>query len=400
MGYTVKATANHFLDIGRTCKEEISPLKVYGDLSGTQLSGMDHAPETQWDIECNYQPVMGDQWRRARRGDVPEASQVIGGPGLGGAASGAVAHVHDLGLGLLSTELTRDLDAYLAKLVKGAPTLIDKAMDAKYNATRLGGGLHRLFDGGHTLLGACQAAKKADIDGGIVARAMGVMLGLSRDVTTPAGLPFFTWDKDTYDRASSYLKNTFGIPKKVFSDLNTYRATDIISSLMSSATLLFRWSDGEAEDFARIATTTGLSAIAKRNPIVAVVTIAALAKALVEARDAAGYKGCVKECVKGVAPMAVVSLVVAAGGPASVALITNILAGIAVEHVASKAGGEARVARLLRQIRIRTPLPHRPWRRRGATDPGARHDFSVQPSVKQGTAADPTSPTNTSSANL
>lgn len=353
MGYTVRANANHFLDFGRTCKEEISPLKVYGDLGGTQLSGTDHAPETSWDIEWNCQPVMGEQWRR-------------------GAAAGALAHVHDLGLRLLSTGLTRDLDAYLAKLVKGAPTAIDKAMDAKYNATRLGGGLHRLFDGGHTLLGACQAAKRADINGGIVARAMGVMLGLSRDVTTPAGLPFFTWDKDTYDRASSYLKNTFGIPKEVFSDLNTYRATDIISGLISSATLVFRWSDGEAEDFARIATTTGLSAIAKRNPIVAVVTIAALAKAFVEARDAEGYKGCVTECVKGVAPMAVVSLIVAAGGPASVALVANILAGIAVEHVASKAGDEIRVARLLRQIRIRTPLPRTRWRRRGAMDPEAR----------------------------
>ena len=28
--------------------------------------------------------------------------------------------------------------------------MYDKAMDAAYNATRIGGGNHRLFDGGHT----------------------------------------------------------------------------------------------------------------------------------------------------------------------------------------------------------------------------------------------------------
>lgn len=55
------------------------------------------------------------------------------GPEPDGAGSGAVAYVHDLGLEFLSIyRVDAQLDAYLAKLVKGTPTVIDKAMDDKY----------------------------------------------------------------------------------------------------------------------------------------------------------------------------------------------------------------------------------------------------------------------------
>ena len=262
------------------------------------------------------------------------------GKGTAKAATRAVTFVHETSQAVLATQLAGNLNSMLGDLAKGAPTIYDKMMDAEYIRTGVGGGLHRIFDGGHTLWGAFKAARDAPTDDGIVARAMGMMLGLFRDVTTPAGLPFFTWDIDTYKKVASYLKETFGIPKRVFADLVTYDATDIISGLLGSATLVFRWSDGEAKDFARIVAGTGLTAVVKRNPILGVVTLAAMAKAFMEARKTGSYKACVKEMAEGVAataaPMAVVSLVVAAGGPASVALIASILAGMAVTILAKK----------------------------------------------------------------
>ena len=264
------------------------------------------------------------------------------GRGAAKAASTVIGFIHETGQGVLATALTRDINAMLAQLVKGAPTAYDRAMDAEYIKTGIGGGLHRIFDGGHTIWGAFKAARDASTDDGIMARAMGMLLGLFRDVTTPAGLPFFTWDPETYRRVSTYLKETFGLPKRVFADLVTYDATDIISGLLGSATLVFRWSDGEAKDFARIVASSGLSAVVKRNPILAVVTLAAMAKAFMEARETGSYKECVKTLAEGTVtagvPMAVVPVVVAAGGPASVALVASILAGMTVTVLAKKVG--------------------------------------------------------------
>ena len=276
------------------------------------------------------------------------------GKGTTKAATRAVTFVHETGQAVLATQLASNLNSMLGALAKGPPTIIDNMMDAEYIRTGIGGGLHRIFDGGHTLWGAFKAARDAPTDDGIVARAMGMMLGLFRDVTTPAGLPFFTWDIDTYKKVGTYLKETFGIPRRVFADLVTYDATDIISGLLGSATLVFRWSDGEAKDFARIVATTGLTAVVKRNPLLGVVTLAAMAKAFMEARETGDYKAVVKEMAEGVAattaPMAVVSLVVAAGGPASVALIASILAGMAVTILAKKVNDAEMVEALAARV--------------------------------------------------
>lgn len=77
------------------------------------------------------------------------------------AATATVKRLDALGQGLLATELASNLNDMLAHLAKGAPTIYDKMMDAQYLETHVGGGLHRLFDGGHTLLGAFEAAKDA-----------------------------------------------------------------------------------------------------------------------------------------------------------------------------------------------------------------------------------------------
>ena len=52
----------------------------------------------------------------------------------------------------------------LAKISAGPATLYDKAMDAEYLATSIGGGNHRMFDGGHTLAGAFEAVRGASAE--------------------------------------------------------------------------------------------------------------------------------------------------------------------------------------------------------------------------------------------
>ena len=273
-------------------------------------------------------------------------------------ASRAAKWIHDTGQGIL-VPLAGDLNKMLANLVKGLPTIYDKAMDAAYNETGIGGGLHRLFDGSHTVLGAYKAARNAAGDDGIVARAMGMTLGLFRDGTTPAGLPLFTWDQDTYHKAADVLKTNFGLPKKWLADWASYDTTDIASSLLGSTAIFFRWSKGEARDFARIFASTSLAALVKRNPLLAGVSLVAFAKAFMEARKTGGYEDCAKEFAEGMvataAPMAAASLITAAGGPVSIALVASIISGVAVAQLAKKVGEKkylnalaARIAPLLK----------------------------------------------------
>lgn len=257
------------------------------------------------------------------------------------AASNAVKGVHDAGQGLLATSLADNMNQLLGQLAKGAPTIYDKAMDATYLETSVGGGLHRLFDGGHTLAGAFKAARDVPGEDGVVDRAMGMMLGLFRDATTPAGLPFFNWDPDTYHRVADSLNTRFGIPKRWFADLVTYDAAEVAAGLLGSAALVFRWSDGEARDFSRIVGSTGLAAVCGGNPILAVVFVAAAAKAFTEARKTGAYQECVKGLADGIvvtaAPIAVVPVVAVAGGPASIALVASLLASLTAAHLARRA---------------------------------------------------------------
>ena len=125
------------------------------------------------------------------------------------------------GQGLLVSELSRDLNGLLANAVKGSATLYDKAMDAQYLATHIGGGNHRLFDAGHTVVGAFEAVRKASPDDTIVEEALGYLQAMFRDMTTPKGLPLANWDKASYDQVAEFLKSTFGIPKEWFYDLNS-----------------------------------------------------------------------------------------------------------------------------------------------------------------------------------
>lgn len=244
------------------------------------------------------------------------------------------------GQGLLATELANNLNDMLAQLAKGAPTIYDKMMDAQYLETQVGGGLHRLFDGGHTLWGAFEAARDAPGEDGLIARAMGMTLGLFRDATTPAGLPFFTWDPETYHKVADTLNQTFGIPKQWFADLAAYDSAEVFGGLLGSVALVFRWSDGEARDFGAIVGGTGLAAIVSANPILGVVTLVALAKAFTEARKTGSYEEGLKGLAKGTAvaaaPMAVVPAVVALGGPAGLALAAGMVAGMTVSALAKK----------------------------------------------------------------
>ena len=237
---------------------------------------------------------------------------------------------------LLANNLSGEINGLMQNMVKGSSTIYDKAMDAGYIATHIGGAQHRLFDGGHTIIGAFRAGHAASPDDTIIQEAMGTLHGLLRDVSTPSGLPLANWDYETYHRVADTLESNFHIPKSWFYDLNTYDAADLLGGAVGAVALIFNWNRADTETFAQLAGGMGLSSIMSANPLLLILTVVALARAFHLARKSGEYTEFVDGQFNGVvgagATLGAVSLVGIMGGPAGVALLAGLVTGILVNR--------------------------------------------------------------------
>ena len=207
-------------------------------------------------------------------------------------------------------------------------------MDARYITEHIGGGNHRMFDGGHTLDGAWEAVRGASEDDNIIHEAWGFLQGLLRDGTTSKGLPFANWDKATYDQVSGWLDANFNIPKDWFYDLNSYDAAELLGSAVGIVAVALNWNRADTEQFSRMAGSMGLASIVSANPLLMIVTVVSLAKAFHRARETGEYAEFVDGQLKGAAgtgaTLAAVSLMGVVGGPAGGALLAGLVAGVLV----------------------------------------------------------------------
>ena len=234
---------------------------------------------------------------------------------------------------MLANGLSTEINGLVQNMVKGSPTIYDKAMDAEFIATSIGGAHHRLFDGGHTIIGAFRAGHTASPDDNIIQEALGTMQGLLRDVSTPRGLPLANWDYETYQRVAESLESNFHIPKAWFYDLNTYDVADLLGSSIGIVAVIFHWNRGDTEEFAKLVGGMGLSAVFSANPLLLVVTVVAMARAFHIARRTGEYTEFVDGQIKGVVGAgAVIGAVSLVGGPWGVALITGLVVGILVNR--------------------------------------------------------------------
>ena len=242
--------------------------------------------------------------------------------------------------GVLASGLAVDLDAMLAKIAAGPATIYDKAMDAEYLATSIGGGNHRMFDGGHTLAGAFEAVRGASAEDTVLQEAFGYMQGLFRDLTTPMGLPLANWDKGTYDQVSGYLQSQFSIPKGWFYDINSFDAAEVFGAGVGVVAVFFCWNRAESEQFGRLAGGMGLTAALSANPLLLIVAVAALARAFqvarIEGRTGDAVDGLFRGTVTAATPLVAVSAVAALGGPAGLALLVGLIAGILAAKAVSR----------------------------------------------------------------
>ena len=178
------------------------------------------------------------------------------------------------GLGFLSQKKILE---WLRDMTNKTPDgLYDKAMDAVYNDPshhnyRIGGGNHRLFDGGHDPLGAWEAVRNASDTDSFAQEVIGYVCAMFKDMSTPNGMPFFTVDKDWYDNSSEWVaSNIPGASKDWFRDLMTYDTMELFSTSLGVVGALFFLKKKDKEKLSEILGSMGIISIFGANPLMAI----------------------------------------------------------------------------------------------------------------------------------
>ena len=244
--------------------------------------------------------------------------------------------------GILSLRLSEGLNELLNNMVNRSASIYDGAIVA--------GDSGRPLDGSPTILEAARVAGSASPEDGIVREALGTVQGLFRGATPIGGLPFANWDGATFDRAAGALESAFHIPKRWFYDLTTYDAAELLGGAIGAVALTFGWSRAQTETFARLVGGLGLSAAVSANPLLLIVTVAALAKAFQKANATGEHAELVDGQLRGGvgagATLSAVALVGAAGGPAGAAVLAGLTAGILANRLARRVS-VAQISRFL-----------------------------------------------------
>ena len=188
----------------------------------------------------------------------------------------------------------------LDRITTAAATNFDKAMDSRYLETYIGGGNHRMFDGGHTLGGAwgniakmCGVAKCSTGE-----QVNGYLNAIWKDLVTPKGLPFVTMEKQTYDSMANWMTKTIpGVNKQWVYDAFSHDALEILSAGISAVAVVYYLDKGQVDELSELLGSMGIVSIVSANPILAMVVISSVAYALATGVDIEG-KGVAEGAVK------------------------------------------------------------------------------------------------------
>lgn len=179
---------------------------------------------------------------------------------------------------VLGTEWARTADRWLRDLVDAKATAVSRAMDAEYLRTHIGGGWHRLFDGGHDLWGAFKATRSAIPDDTLLKQLGTYATELWKDLATPNGLPVFTWDKDTFDAVSAALQQHLHVSRGWVCDMATFTATELGGAVAAIAAILMNQRSSDPDRYLEMCGSLGVTAIVAANPILLAVWLALVLK--------------------------------------------------------------------------------------------------------------------------
>jgi hypothetical protein len=159
-----------------------------------------------------------------------------------------------------------ELLTWSESITKGAATIYDKALDAEYLRTHVGGGNHRLFDGGHDLAGAWSRTQAATDTDSFGQELVGYVGALWKDLTTTRGLPFTTFEQADYDRLADTASTLPGVSKAWVYDFLSYDAFEILAAGLGAVGILFALQHDDLERLSELLGTMGIISIISANP--------------------------------------------------------------------------------------------------------------------------------------
>ncbi|WP_309119844.1 hypothetical protein [Paenibacillus sp.] len=208
----------------------------------------------------------------------------------------------------------------------------DKAIDAVYNETHIGGSqYHHLLDGQHSLWGAYRAVRDVRTDDSFVTELAQAGEHLLRDAASVSGVnPFFSLDSNSFDRLAAAAA-PFGMSKPFLADALTVNGPELLGGSVALAASLMM---GNNADYGRLSRLSGaylVTSLVTASPLLLPVAAGGLFASLRGAEDKAqamrqAGKGAI---VSGSALMAS-SLV---GGPVWLGCLAAVGAAVAVQHL-------------------------------------------------------------------
>lgn len=268
-------------------------------------------------------------------------------------SAAAVSSAGTIGAFLSQPELLK----WSEKLTESSATVYDKALDAEYLRTHLGGGNHRLFDGGHDLASAWDRVQNAAADDSFRREVVGYAQAIWKDVTTQQGLPFATWEQGNFTEFAGALAK-LGISKDWTYDLLSYDVFEVLSAGLSCVGLLFALERQDLEKLSEMLGAMGITSILSANPLTGLVAIAVTAYAYRKKRDQEGASGIDRASVAKGALVAGLSSAtfVLLGLPVLVELaIAMVVVGLAKKHAGSAVVAAKQLVAAAQRSVVRSP---------------------------------------------
>jgi hypothetical protein len=230
---------------------------------------------------------------------------------------------------MISSDFSRSISAWTENVFDGAATIYDKSADAVYNATNEGGALHRLFDGNHSVGGMWDAVKNASPDDSLAQEVAGFIDAFLKDVSTVNGLPFITISPKTLDAFAGTINESLGLPKTWTADVMSFNSPEMIGASLGVIALAMNWNKADKEQFADYAVSLGIAAGFSANPLLAIVALVCLAKALEGRKNKVAYTQLLKGIGRGGVGTGVLLMASSViGGPAWIGVIVGLILAV------------------------------------------------------------------------
>jgi len=207
----------------------------------------------------------------------------------------------------------------------------DRAIDAVYNATHIGGSkLHHIVDGQHSILGAFEAVKGVSPDDSWATEVCQAGEHLLRDTMSRSGInPFFSLTPDQYSTIANAAE-AVGVSRAYLADALTVNGPELFGGAIALAGSVIVAKKADPSALSTLGGAYLTSAIVSANPLLIPIAAGSLAYAVIES-------GSVKEVAVEAGKGAFVSgsaLLVSSiiGGPAWLGCIAGAMTAIAVKQ--------------------------------------------------------------------